>query len=323
MGKIQDFPCAPDGAGDIGREAVHRLHLALPDIHRKAEPMALAAQACKDDKGAEFCVLPFCHTVEAEAMGGLICYGDEIAGPRGREYVCHTLEELSDLPAIDFEKGRIHEVLLACRLLKEEKERVVLQISGPFTILNLLIDAGIVYRAMRKRPEFMKEVFGKVGNEILRFMEAARSCGVDIISYADSAGGVNILGPKLAEQIVKDFTYGFLKQAESRLEKKVLVHLCPKTVYALIGAGYARYEEIRLPALERDTGSTLMYASQAGELCPGRGAGESAVWPSGHFVKYGEACVEMIGKVQFAGQMCIKHAEHKLENGRFQAVKLY
>ena len=34
-----------------------------------------------------------------------------------------------------------------------------------------------------------------------------------MISYADSSGGVNILGPKMAEQVVMDFTYDFLKKA--------------------------------------------------------------------------------------------------------------
>ena len=33
-----------------------------------------------------------------------------------------------------------------------------------------------------------------------------------LISYADSSGGVNILGPKMAEQVVEAFTYEFMKK---------------------------------------------------------------------------------------------------------------
>ena len=32
-----------------------------------------------------------------------------------------------------------------------------------------------------------------------------------MISYADSSGGLNILGP-MAEQVVEDFTYEFLEE---------------------------------------------------------------------------------------------------------------
>lgn len=288
MGKIQDFYCAADGAEDIDREAVRKLQLSLPEIYMRAEPMALAAQAWREYRGAEYCMLPFCHTVEAEALGGIISYGNETSGPRGKEYICDAPEELLRLPPIDFETGRIHEVLLACRRLKEQKEHVVLQVSGPLTILNVLIDAGCLFRALRKQPELMKEVFEKLGNEILAFMEIAEVYGAEIVSYADPVGGVNILGPKPAEQLTEDFTYGFLKQAERRLGKNVLVHLCPKTLYALLGTGHAQYEEIELPVP----------------------------------LSYGRACIEMIGKVRFAGRMCIKRADCGAKSSRFYGVKL-
>ena len=109
-----------------------------------------------------------------------------------QEYICTSPEELLELPAMNLQEGRIHEVLLACQALREEGEHVVLQVSGPFTILNVLIDAKYVFKAMRKKPELMKEVFWKLGGEILRFMEEAKKYGVDMISYADSSGGLNL-----------------------------------------------------------------------------------------------------------------------------------
>ena len=36
--------------------------------------------------------------------------------------------------------------------------------------------------------------------------------GGDLISYADSSGGVNILGPKMMEAVTVNFTYPFLKK---------------------------------------------------------------------------------------------------------------
>ena len=74
-------------------------------------------------------------------MGGLVNYGNDKTGPRAKEYICTKPEELLELPAIDFTTGRIHEVLLACKELRKQGQHVVLQVSGPFTILNVLIDA--------------------------------------------------------------------------------------------------------------------------------------------------------------------------------------
>lgn len=288
MAEIKDFPCTYQNSAGISAEVTEGLDLTFPDAYLHGDTMAILAKALKAHDKAAFCELPFCHTVEAEAMGGIINYGNELAGPRAKEYLCAAPEELLDLPEIDFSVGRIHEVLLACRALREEGEHVVLQVSGPFTILNVLIDARHVFKAMRRKPELMKEVFRKLGNEILRFMEEGKRYGADLISYADSSGGVNILGPKMAEQVAEDFTYGFLKEAEGLADDKTLLLLCPKTTFALLGTGKARFRDRKL-------------------------SGPMA---------YGEGCVEMIGKAKFAGQMCIKNVGYQLEHAVFKEVIL-
>ncbi len=194
MGEIKDFQCTYDNSAGISGEVTRGLGLTFPDAYLHHETMARLSKALKEHDGAVFCELPFCHTVEAEAMGGIVNYGNERTGPRAGEYICHSVEELLELPSIDFEKGRIHEVLLACRQLREEGEHVVMQVSGPFTILNVLIDAKYVFKGWRKTPDIMEKVFARLGREILRFMEEAKRYGAELLSYADSSGGVNILG---------------------------------------------------------------------------------------------------------------------------------
>lgn len=288
MGEIKDFHCTYDNSAGISEEVTEGLNLSFPDAYMHADTMAALSRALKEHDHAVFCELPFCHTVEAEAMGGIINYGNDKTGPRAKEYICTTPEELLELPDIDFAKGRIHEVLLACKLLREQGEQVVLQVSGPFTILNVLIDARYVFKAMRKKPELMKEVFWKLGREVYCFIEEAKKYGVQLISYADSSGGVNILGPKMAEQVVNDFTYDFLKKVETLADENMLILMCPKTAFALLGTEKAEFKDVEL----------------SGPL------------------NYGEACIEMIGKTSFAGQMCIKNIGYRLENGVFKAVVL-
>ncbi len=288
MAEIKDFNCTYDNSVGISKEVTAGLSLTFPDAYMHADTMAVLAKALKAHDGADFCGLPFCHTVEAEAMGGSINFGNDKAGPRAKEYIYTSPEELLELPEIDFTKGRVYETLLACQILKKQGEQVVLEVSGPFTILNVLIDARHVFKAVRKKPELMKEVFWKLGKELQRYVKEAEKYGVEMISYADSSGGVNILGPKTAEQVVSDFTYEFLKELEEAAGEGTLILLCPKTTFALLGTGKAELKEIELPGPMR----------------------------------YGEACIYMKGRIHFAGQMCIKNINYRLENGRFKALVL-
>ena len=118
--------------------------------------------------------------------------------------------------------------------------------------------------------------------------ELSEKYDVDLISYADSSGGVNILGPKMAEQVVEDFTYEFLKKAEALVDDQTMILLCPKTTFALLGMEKAILEDRKL-------------------FGP---------------MSYGEGCIEMIGKAKFAGQMCIKNIGYQLENAVFKEVRL-
>lgn len=288
MGDIKDFKCTYDNSAGISGEVTKDLDLTFPDAYKHCDTMVTLAEALKKTDGAPFCELPFCHTVEAEAMGGIVNYGNDKTGPRAKEYICTKPEELLELQSMDFSSGRIHELLLACQKLRQKGENVVLEVAGPFTVLNVLIDAKYVFKGMRKQPELMKEVFWKIGRELLKYIEEAQKYGVNMISYADSSGGVNILGPKMAEQVVEDFTYDFLKEVEKLVGDDMVVMLCPKTTFALLGTDHAEFVDVKLPEPMR----------------------------------YGEACAWMIGKTKFLGQMCIKNINYTLDNGICKSVRL-
>lgn len=288
MGDIKDFKCTYDNSAGISGEVTKDLDLTFPDAYKHCDTMVTLAEALKKTDGAPFCELPFCHTVEAEAMGGIVNYGNDKTGPRAKEYICTKPEELLELQSMDFSSGRIHELLLASQKLRQKGENVVLEVAGPFTVLNVLIDAKYVFKGMRKQPELMKEVFWKIGRELLKYIEEAQKYGVNMISYADSSGGVNILGPKMAEQVVEDFTYDFLKEVEKLIGDDMVVMLCPKTTFALLGTDRAEFVDVKLPEPMR----------------------------------YGEACAWMIGKTKFLGQMCIKNINYTLDNGICKSVRL-
>ena len=288
MNKIVDFKCTYGNSVGVNKEVTQKMDLQFPEAYKHWDSMAMIAEELKKYDNGNFCGLPFCHTVEGEAMGGIINLGDENIGPRAKDYICNTAQEILDLPEIDYKKGRISEVLKACKYLRDKGENVLLYISGPFTIMNVLIDPRHVFKVFRKEPDTMKAIFDKFQKEILRFVEEAKKSGVNMISYADSSGGLNILGPKFAEQTVEMFTYPLLKKIEEMIDDETIVLLCPKTTFALLGTDKAVWQDINL----------------------------------GEPVKYSEACVKVMGQAKFVGQMCIKDKEFKLENGLIKTIKL-
>lgn len=288
IGKIKDFKCTYRSLPDIDEDVIKELNLTFPEAYMQSDMMVKLAKELKKKERTPYCELPFCHTVEAEAMGGNVQMGNGKVGPRAGDYICKDIESLLSLPKIDFSKGRIYEGLLACKKLHEQGEHVVFDISGPFTILNVLIDSRHIFKGMRRQPEVMRRVFGKLGNQILEYMFLAQKHGAEMISYADSSGGVNILGPQMMEDITVNFTYPLLKEAEKLANDNTIILLCPKTTLALIGTGKAELVDHRL-------NKTIGYAP---------------------------ACIEMVGKVKFAGQMCIRNMDYQLNNGIFKEVKL-
>ena len=288
MSKIIDYQCTYVNSVGINREAVQVLDLEFPQAYKTWQGMVQLAKALKNYDKTEFCELPFCHTVEGEALGGQVKYGDESAGPRGADYICATAEEVLGLPEIDYSRGRIAEVLKACKSLRESGEQVVLYISGPFTILNMVMEPRHIFRIFRKQPEQMQLIFVKLQKVLLRYVEAAQQAGVTMFSYGDSTGGVNILGPEMAAKTVEFFTYPFLKQVEKILANESLMLLCPKTAFALLGTEKAVWQDINLEE------------------------------PVGYF----SACQKIVGKSKFVGQMCIKNRAFVLQNRIVKTLEL-
>lgn len=288
MEKIVDFKCTYNNSAGINEEVTQNLKLSFPQAYKHCETMTLIAKELKKHDNAAFCELPFCHTLEGEAMGGIINYGDEKIGPRAKEYVCKSAEDVLNLKSIDFTKGRISEVLKACTCLRNEGQNIVLEVSGPFTILNVLMDATRAFKIFRKEPEKMKQIFDKFQSEILNFIEEGQRAGANLISFADSSGGVNILGPKMMKESVEMFTYPFLKKAEKIIDDKTILLLCPKTTFALLGTNKASLYDIELSKP----------------------------------MKYGEGCIEVIGKTKIVGQMCIKNISYELTEGKIKGIKL-
>ncbi|MDD4238462.1 MAG: uroporphyrinogen decarboxylase family protein [Desulfotomaculaceae bacterium] len=286
--KIVDFKCKRADSSGFSDEVISKLNLKFPQSYTDASIMAEISKALKTEEESQACLLPFCHTVEAEAFGGLINLSDGKFGPRTAAYAYQSVEELLSLPDFDFSKGRIGEVLKACQILKAQGEKVVLEVSGLLTILNSLIDTAKIFKAWRKDPLTVEKICQIIAENLKRYFAEAQKTGVNAISYADPAGSVNIVGPKYTEVIAKSFTYPLIKEAAVLAGEDCIIHLCPKTSLILLGLGLAEKND-------------LQFAKG---------------------INYVEACLSAVGQEKIIGQVCIKDSHCILCHGKIRALHL-
>lgn len=243
MDKKLEFKCVSDNLEEIPDSVKESTGLNFPEAHTKSEYMATLSKALKENKGDLLCRLPFCNTVEAEAMGAHIKLGDFKTGPRVAKYKFNSVEELESIEEIDLQKGRIKEVLDAVELLSKQGENVVLNIEGPFTIISSLIDSMIFYKAIRKNKEAVDKFIKVVEESIVKYAEEGIKRGAKILSYGDPVGALDIVGPKVYKEVSAKSTMRILRALEEKTGD-IVVHLCGKTSCAFENMGFSESERI-------------------------------------------------------------------------------
>lgn len=282
MGEYVSFVCQGDNLEEIPESIALNKGLTFPEAHTDTQYMALLARELKMYKNDSICRVPFCVTVEAEALGANIKYGDMKIGPRVESYAFKSIEELENIKELDLTKGRIKTVLEAVELLSLQGETTVLSVEGPFTIISSLMDPMIFYKALRKNKESVEKLLHTVEDSIVKYIIEGINKGAKIISYGDPAGAMDIVGPKVYSEFSGKISYNILKKVEPFL-KNSIIHLCGKTSTALESIGLISSNAIGFKEV----------------------------------ITYGEAIERVINeekKVSFIGNSCIKRTPLVLQN---------
>ena len=238
MDNILEFKCQGENLEDIPTQISEELEITFPEAHTNSRDMSILAKAIKNHTQASICIVPFCTTVEAEAMGGKIKLGDSKTGPRVEAYIFESLEALNKLEKMDLTRGRIKEVLDSVEKLSNEGEVVALNVEGPFTIISSLIDPMYFYRGLRKNKEAMEVFIAKIEDVIVEYILEGIRRGAKIISYGDPVGAMDIVGPLVYESVSGKSTYNILKKLEGNLGTSI-IHLCGKTSAAFEKLGFS------------------------------------------------------------------------------------
>lgn len=155
------------------------------------------------------------------------------------------LNNIAGLPNFNFDKGPISFVLRQCKDLSAEY-KVMIKINGPLTIISELIGLNKLFLFWKKSPDEFYKVLKRIENNLSPYINECINYGASIISYGDAICSRDILGPRYLHDITTNFSYPFLKRIETVIDKRTLLHLCPKISGALKHLGLASTEAIKL-----------------------------------------------------------------------------
>ncbi len=230
--RLPGFDCNHAGSEEIPPFVIRKFGASYWDAYQYAPLMSAAASLIADSNGDPVCKLPFCVTIEAGAFGAEIIFPEAGHLPLPGGYRFHSVQELVDLPDIDFSKGRIAEVLRAIRLLHAVGRPCVLKVEAPFTVLSMLMDSMVLFRGLRKERNLIETAMAKIRRNLVRYIGLAFEAGAEMISYADPSGVVEFVGPKIFREVSGRETVRLLKEVAG-LRPGGIVHVCGKTSTSL------------------------------------------------------------------------------------------
>lgn len=238
MDLTRDIPpcgCTRSSSDGLSEVCAER-NLSLENVYATPEDIADVSLRLKAWRGQDFCTLPFCHTVEAEALGAHIVSGNAPVGSRAGAPVFASLEEVLHARMPAEPKDRMAHMLAACALLAGRGEQVAFTLSGPVSILSCLIDIGAFFRAWRKDRDLACTVLSHLGEQLTPFARHMAEAGAVAISYADPPCTPAIVGPRCSREIAEEFTFGFVETLCAEIPDEVNILLCPLVLPLADGA---------------------------------------------------------------------------------------
>lgn len=242
------------------REVMMQTNCSWPEVHRDAGKMAELSIAMHHESGFENLGIPFCMTVEAEAFGGEVEDGDETTTPSMIHYPLKSVEQWRALKELNpYKDGRLPTILECTSILsrKYPDVPVIGNLVGPLSLATSLIDATLLFKALRQEPEDVRSFLDFLTDNSIRYGEALIKNGADLIVISDPSATGEILGPHL----FREFALPYLNKMTDRihmLDRPVIMHICGD-----VRPVYAPLSELNAECISMDSTVNMKVARNA------------------------------------------------------------
>lgn len=194
-----------------------------PEVHSNSKKMAKLASMTYHLTGVACTTIPFCLTLEAEALGARVNMGRIDRNP----YVVEPVEKLL-VPDDLLERGRIPVLLEALQLLREyegHNQPINVKVTGPFTIACQTIGTERFLKALIKSPDFAMDILEKTTQVSLELSLASIRSGADVITISDPNSSGDIIGPEQYRKFIFPHHQGLF----GNIDSPTVLHICGNT----------------------------------------------------------------------------------------------
>lgn len=235
-------PCVCPGGmmNMITRELMERSELLWPAAHSNPALMADLSAASYEYGCFENFGLPFCMTVEAEAMGATVAMGDLDREPHVIGDAIDSVTRWRQLRPLDKNMGRVKVVLDAIRLLKDRNPDVPIlgNLTGPVSVAGSVLESTIYYKELRRKKDDAKAFMDFIVDQMLDFGLNQLAAGADAIAISDPSASGEILGPALFREYALPALDRLARGLKTDFpEAGIIIHICGKmhTVLEALG----------------------------------------------------------------------------------------
>jgi len=207
-------------------EAMEKTNTSWPEAHKNAEDMAKLAAAPYELAGLECIRVPFCLTVEAEAMGATIDLGNEERTPEVKETPFETADDI-ETPDDFAEKGRIPVVRESIEILKEKYPEVpiIVGMTGPFTLTGHLLGIENLVKLIKTDPTEIEDAIENCLDVCMDYVEEIMEYEPDAICVAEPTASPELIDPIQFKTMIKPA----LEDLAEFIETKSILHICGST----------------------------------------------------------------------------------------------
>lgn len=175
-----------------------------PRAHSDPVEMARLASMPWELAGLPSTTVPFCLTLEAEALGCSLDWGTINRTPSVKKHPCQHPDEF-EIPDDLLEKGRIPVVLKALEHLEEQlgdEIPINAKATGPFTIAGLVFGVGSFVSWLKTDPGLVHEAMEKTTQVTVELAQAFKSHGADIIVISDPTASGDLISAEHYQEFV-------------------------------------------------------------------------------------------------------------------------
>jgi len=259
--KVDRPPCiCPGGMMNmIIEDLMDITGIKWPDAHTDSELMANLAHSMYENGGFENCGVPFCMTVEAEAMGARVSLGDKTTEPRVTDYVINSAVEYEKLKNIDSNSGRAKVVIDAIKILSERNLEIpiVANITGPISLASSIMDPIVFYKELVRKKEEAHKYMEVITENLISFGKAQLEAGAEILAISDPSGTGEILGPKLFNEFAIPYINKIVEALKPYAKGGVIVHICGK-----LKSVYENLQNLKCDAISFDSITSVKEVKQ-------------------------------------------------------------